>query len=105
MAEFTLARAARNDIFEICEFFDFETGDPGLGDRFVASAVSTFEKLAQTPGLGRPRRFQNHPGENLRSRRVDGFPNHLVFYRPVQGGIEIIRVIHGARNLDAQFNQ
>jgi toxin ParE1/3/4 len=105
MAEFSLARAARNDIFEICEYFDFVVGDSGLSDRFASCAISTFEKLAQTPGLGRPRKFRHHPRENLRSRQVDSFPNHLIFYRSVPNGIEIVRVIHGARDLDAQFGE
>lgn len=31
------------------------------------------------------------------------FPNHLIFYRPIDGGIEVIRVLHGAQDLDAIF--
>ena len=27
------------------------------------------------------------------------FRNHIVFYRPVADGIEILRVLHGARDL------
>jgi toxin ParE1/3/4 len=37
----------------------------------------------------------------LRIWRIDGFPNHLIFYRPIEGGIEIVRVLHGARDIDA----
>jgi len=29
------------------------------------------------------------------------FDQHVVFYRPVQRGIEIIRVVHGSRDLEA----
>ncbi|MBV8128032.1 MAG: type II toxin-antitoxin system RelE/ParE family toxin [Planctomycetaceae bacterium] len=25
----------------------------------------------------------------------------MLFYRPIEGGIEIIRVLHGARDIDA----
>ena len=31
---------------------------------------------------------------------ADGFPNYLIFYRPVESGIEIIRVLHAKRDID-----
>jgi toxin ParE1/3/4 len=105
MPEFIIAQAARLDMFEVCEYFDAESRDPNLADRFVNSAILTFEKLARTPGLGRPYKFKKCPHENLRSRRVDNFPNYLIFYRPFPNGVEIVRVLHGARDLEAQFRQ
>jgi len=36
---------------------------------------------------------------------VRGFGKHLVFYRPVEDGIEILRVIHGARDIEALFEE
>jgi len=30
--------------------------------------------------------------------------NYVVFYRGREGGIEVIRVLHGARDIDALFN-
>jgi hypothetical protein len=32
---------------------------------------------------------------------VEGFEKHLVFYRPVPEGIELVRVYHAARDIDA----
>jgi toxin ParE1/3/4 len=32
--------------------------------------------------------------------RIDGFPNHVIFCRPIEHGIEIVRVLHGARDID-----
>jgi plasmid stabilization system protein ParE len=29
---------------------------------------------------------------------MTGFEKHLVFYRPVDGGVEVIRVLHGHRD-------
>jgi toxin ParE1/3/4 len=31
---------------------------------------------------------------------VDRFRKYLIFYRPIEGGIELLRVLHGARNLE-----
>ena len=36
----------------------------------------------------------------LRVWRIEGFPKYLIFYRLVTGGIEIVRVLHGARDID-----
>lgn len=36
----------------------------------------------------------------LRSFRVKDFANHRIFYRPREQGIEVVRVLHGARDLD-----
>jgi toxin ParE1/3/4 len=31
--------------------------------------------------------------------RANGFDSHLIFYRARESGIEIIRVLHGARDI------
>ena len=33
--------------------------------------------------------------------RVAGFPNQLIFYRELESGIDVIRVLHGSRDIDA----
>jgi len=40
------------------------------------------------------------------SPELRGFPvgNYLVFYRPASDGIEIIRVLHGARDIPELFD-
>ncbi len=30
---------------------------------------------------------------------IRGFENYLVFYRPIEEGIEVTRVLHGARDI------
>jgi toxin ParE1/3/4 len=36
---------------------------------------------------------------DLRFFPVTRFPNHLVFYRPLEDGLELVRVLHGAREI------
>jgi toxin ParE1/3/4 len=36
----------------------------------------------------------------LRVWRIEGFEKHLIFYRAADNGIEIIRVINAARDID-----
>jgi toxin ParE1/3/4 len=71
------------------------------GLRFFDSPAVTFEKLARTPGLGEHRQSSNCLLAGLRIWPIAGFPNHLACYRPVERGIEIVRVLHGARDIDA----
>ena len=103
MAEIVVAPSARADLLAQWDFYADEVGDPDLADRFVARAEATFKKLARTPGLGRPRSFRSAKAKNLRSWKVADFPKHLIFYRlrPDERVVEVIRVLHGARDLDA----
>jgi len=55
--------------------------------------------------MGRQRGFRNPHAQNVRSFPLKGFPNHLVYYRAVEGGIEVLRVLHGARDIDAIFEE
>ena len=52
-------------------------------------------------GWGERRHSSNPLLAGLRIWRIDGFPNHLIFYRPIEGGIEIVRVLHGVRDIGA----
>lgn len=49
------------------------------------------------PKLGRER-FDLAP--ELRGLPVG---NYIIFYRPMKDGIQVIRVLHGARDLPSQF--
>lgn len=53
--------------------------------------------LADMPGIGRSR-AEFEP--ELRSFAVGSY---VIFYRPLADGIEIARVVHGARDLDRIF--
>jgi len=53
--------------------------------------------LAQMPELGR-KRFDLSGG--LRSLAVN---NYVIFYRPISDGIQVIRVLHGARDIPTLF--
>ena len=37
--------------------------------------------------------------------QVRGFEKHLIFYRPIKDGIEIIRVLHASRDLVAVLDE
>jgi toxin ParE1/3/4 len=79
--------------------------DIHAADRFLASAHATFKALARMPGMGRPRHFSPAWLRDLRSFRVQGFENYLIFYRPITDGVEVFHVLHGARDLESSLEQ
>lgn len=76
---------------------------PTSAIRFLDSAEETFDLLARSPALGGVYNLPNVQLSGLRVWRVKGFGKVLVFYRPIVRGVEIIRVVHGARDLPALF--
>ncbi len=65
---------------------------PANADRYIARIISTIRHVAEMPQMG-TLRLPSHL--NIRSFPVG---NHLVFYQLIDAGIEVIRVIHGARD-------
>lgn len=82
----------------IADYLAEHAGAP-LGERFLTSAFETFDVIERRPRIGTPHRARRARLKGLRRWPVDGFPNHLIFYRPIRGGIEIVDVIHAARDL------
>ena len=75
--------------------------NPELGHRFLLSVHETFGLLATQPEMGWHARLQNTDLASLRVFRVSGFEKILVLYRPRPDGVEILRVVHASRNLQA----
>jgi toxin ParE1/3/4 len=90
---------AQFDIIELAEFLDRQS--PRLADRFLCECEATFELLLTSPGIGGlyPTSVPRHRG--IRAFPLREFPNHVVFYFSKELGIEIVRVLHGARDLDS----
>jgi toxin ParE1/3/4 len=74
-----------------------------VAERFLVAAQQCFDELAKSPDLGFLAEFESVLAAGVRRWRIKGFKNYLVFYRPSQIGVEIIRVIHGARDIESLF--
>lgn len=70
--------------------------NPDAAVRFLEAIDQTVEGLALQPFKGRLRKFRGQDLKNIRSWRVDGFENYLIFYRGTETRVEILRVKHGA---------
>lgn len=97
MPTVTLRPRARIDIAEIWEYIaeDSEVQADAFIDRFDGQ----FRLMAQQPGLGRMR------SELLPELRSLPFEKYVIFDRPTPGGIEIVRLLHSARDVDSEFRR
>jgi toxin ParE1/3/4 len=88
---------AEHDLDEQATYLQQDS--PRVAIRFLEQAEKTFNALDGMPGMGTPYGSDHPRLLELRCFRVSGFKNHLVFYRPIEDGIEIVRVLHGARDI------
>jgi toxin ParE1/3/4 len=88
---------------DLIEHYAFIAGDKAApADRFLRVAESSFQLLARMPTIGTA---WESPDPRLAGVRVyplpRGFRNYRVFYRPLPDGVEVLAVLHGARDLGA----
>ena len=99
MPKFVLSEFVEPELDAIWEYIAIDNID--AADRFVELAYGTFHELSRMPGMGRVRHFSPARLSNLRSFRVKGFENYLIFYCPISDGIEVFHILHGAQDLES----
>jgi toxin ParE1/3/4 len=70
--------------------------NPEAAERFFTAAEEAFETLRQQPGLGRLRSFSL---AGIRSWVIPSFQNYIVFYLPTKTEVQVLAVLHGARDV------
>jgi toxin ParE1/3/4 len=91
---FTRPRAEA-DLLDIWRYIAQDS--PATADRLLDRIRDTLSRLAAMPLMGQAR-FDLAPGLRM-------FPvgNYLIFFRPAQDGIEVIRILHGKRHITGRF--
>jgi toxin ParE1/3/4 len=100
---FELRVRAKQDIDAIADYLEGESWQ--LAERFLQSLQDTLHMLADRPlaGVAAPSaRYVKL--RRMRRFRVNGFDKYLIFYLPRRSGPTVIRVLHGARDLERIFN-
>jgi toxin ParE1/3/4 len=100
--EIRIQSQARSDIVELAVYIGRDS--VRAANRFLDATDETFAMLAQQPFLGAEYPTSNPRLTGIRVFRVKKFPNRLAFYFAREDGIEVIRVLHGARDLDAALD-
>jgi toxin ParE1/3/4 len=67
---------------------------------FYDAARTTVARIAKMPSIGERWPSADPRLADLRVWRLEGFEEHLIFYRPAAEGIEVVRVLHGARDIE-----
>ena len=96
---FIVMSQAHRDVMSQAEYYSQHSGDQ-LASRFFDTAEAAYRFLLRHPSLGKPCRILRHREQGVREFGISGFSRHLVIYRAIPEGIEVIRVIHASRDLD-----
>ncbi len=95
MRQLVVSPAALADLREIREFI--ATDDPSAANRVLDEVGDRLDLLLESPLMGRQR---PELGLGLRS-----FPSgrYLIFYVPHEDMVQVVRVLHGARDVEGQW--
>jgi toxin ParE1/3/4 len=91
------------DLEEISHYIASER--PMSAKRFLLAAENAFDLLAKNPSFGTHCQFTHPLAADIRFWPIKSFKNFLVFYRPIGRGIQVVRVLHGARDIANTFEQ
>ncbi|MBA3915713.1 MAG: type II toxin-antitoxin system RelE/ParE family toxin [Acidobacteriales bacterium] len=92
MSGYVLGEGADGDLDAIWEYISQDSVD--AAERWVDSMFEAFATVAASPGIG-------HRRKDLTTYPVLFWPvgNYLVIYREQAGLVEMVAVVHGARDM------
>jgi toxin ParE1/3/4 len=97
MREVRIAGTAASDLRRLWSYV--AQSDREAATQLVKEIVRRFALLRDNPFMGRQ---QDHLLLNLRSFPVRGY---LVFYQPFEEHVDILRVLHGSRDVERIFDE
>ena len=95
MAQIVRTPQANDDLFSIWEYI--AQRNTSAADTLTRRFDEAFRTLASNPGIGQ-RQDRYRPG--LRCFPVGSY---IIFYLTIDDGIEVVRVLHGARDIPTLF--
>jgi toxin ParE1/3/4 len=96
-------RKFKRDALEVFVYIGEDNLD--AAERFLTALNEDIRKLADMPGMGAKREFVDPHLSNIRSLPVTGFRNYLLFYRFDETQLQVLRVIHGARDIERTLSE
>lgn len=97
MGHVTRRPLAAADILDIWDHIAEDSVEQA--DRWVDKLDEKFKLIATQPLMGRVR------GELAVDLRSFPFGRYVIFYAPLEHGIDVVRVLHSARDIDAVFGE
>jgi toxin ParE1/3/4 len=100
MARVLKREAAKRDLVAQWVWYA-ENATIEVADRFLQASDNTLTLLATQPDSGSAFFVTKPELQGMRRFPVsDGFERILLFYFPLQDGVDLVRVVHGSRDLE-----
>ena len=96
-------RQARRDLVETAAYLGERSPDTAL--RFLAAVEETLAAVADAPAIGAKRTYGDRVSPGSACCAFEGSRKYLLFYRETPEGIELVRVLHGARDIGAALGE
>ena len=90
------------DVDEAAEYYA-EEASLEVALRFLGAVQQVYEFVRSNPEAGSPGQYESRELQGMRRWPVPRFDSYLVFYRLAGEWVEIVRVLHGARDIEALF--
>jgi toxin ParE1/3/4 len=87
---------AQTDLDNIWDYIEERTSEEQVAD-FLRKLNAKMETLARNPYIGRTQ------DELLPGLRSFPLKNYMIFYYPLENGIEVVRVLRGRRDIERIF--
>lgn len=101
-AEIRFSDDAVSDILEQSDWYR-KRSSGALAERWEKEVDSAIRLIVRNPGAGAPCMFRSDELAGTRRTRIKKFSRHLIFSRCEGGDVLILRVLHGARDLESLF--
>ena len=92
---YELTEPARRDLKDIWIYI--AENNSNAADKFMREFARKFRLLANNPKIGRAHE------ELVLNLRSFPYRDYIIFYFPIENGVEIYRVLHGTRDIDSLF--
>jgi toxin ParE1/3/4 len=97
MSRYLISPSASRDLNAIAEYF--LTRNVDAGEKLFQEFVKKCQYIAQFPNLGKSYSYLR---PSMRGLPLDGY---IIFYRVVDDGVEIVRVVSGRQDLESLFSE
>lgn len=96
MTGYVLSRDAEADLINIWDW-TVDTWSEQQADRYIRGIYRSFETIARNPRMGR---IRSELREDIRSF---AHQSHVIFYVATDEGVAVVRVLHGASDVEGVF--
>jgi toxin ParE1/3/4 len=89
---------SHDDVVAVIQYY-LAQHTPATATRFAMAVEATLELLALFPESGPAWESADPAMQGVRFQNVRGFPNYLIFYRMIEQGLYVMRIVDGRRDL------